>query len=199
MKLTRLFKYLAHAGSLFSLAWLLFDFSTQNLSVNPIQDLTLRTGKTALILLLLSLTITPLTTATGIRTLIPLRKIFGLYSAFYATLHFGIFVGLDYFFDWKLISEAIIEKPYVLVGFSGFIILAILAVTSTNGWKRRLKKRWKAVHKMVYAAGILVVFHYLWVVKSDIREPLVYGVILGVLLLMRLPVVQSYLVKVRNA
>ncbi|HKJ68501.1 MAG TPA: sulfoxide reductase heme-binding subunit YedZ, partial [bacterium] len=99
----RLIRYGTHVGSLIPLGWLVYDFVMQNLSFNPIQDLTLRTGKPALILLVLSLAITPVKILTGQSLLLPLRKIFGMYAAFYATVHLSIFVGLDYFFDWALI------------------------------------------------------------------------------------------------
>ncbi|HKJ68239.1 MAG TPA: ferric reductase-like transmembrane domain-containing protein, partial [bacterium] len=111
----------------------------------------------------------------------------------------SIFVGLDYFFDWALIQQAIVEKSFVLVGFAGFIILAALAVTSTRGWKRRLKKKWKPLHRSVYLAGVLVILHYIWLVKSDIREPLIYGGILVFLLAFRIPVVRNVVVRFRQS
>lgn len=192
-------KYLTHLGSLVPLVWLGYDFFTRNLSVNPIQELTLRTGKTALILLLLSLAITPVKTITGWNAILPLRKLLGLYSALYATVHFSIFVGLDYFFSWELISQAVAEKPFVMMGFAAFLILTVLAVTSTAGWKRRLKKRWKPLHRAVYFAGIFVVVHFLWSVKSDIREPVLYAGVLTILLLLRLPPVRRAVVRLRSA
>ncbi|MCH7495023.1 MAG: ferric reductase-like transmembrane domain-containing protein [Candidatus Marinimicrobia bacterium] len=139
----------------------------------------------------MSLSVSPLVFITGKNYLSPLRKLLGLYSALYATLHFSIFVGLDYFFDWELISDAIIEKPYVLAGFSAFLILSVMAITSTKGWKRRLKKKWKPLHRFVYLAGFLVVLHYVWLVKSDIREPLAYGFVIGLLLTLRIPRIRS--------
>ena len=135
---------------------------------------------------------------TGMRELNPARRLLGLYAAFYATLHFSIFVGLDYFFDWELIKEAIFEKPYVLVGFGAFSILSVMAITSTKGWKRRLKKKWKPLHRLVYLAGILVTLHYIWLVKSDIREPLIYGAIIMIFFLLRIPGVKNVVTKFKN-
>ena len=183
----RLLKPVVHFGSLIPLVLLINDWIIDSLTANPIQYLTLKTGKTALILITMSLAVSPIIFITGKNYLSPLRKLLGLYSALYAALHFSIFVGLDYFFDWELISSAIIEKPYVLAGFSAFLILSVMAITSTKGWKRRLKKKWKPLHRFVYAAGILVVLHYVWLVKSDIREPLAYGFVIGLFLTLRIP------------
>ena len=111
---------------------------------------------------------------------------------------FGVFV-LDYFFDWELIKDAIVEKPYVLVGFSALLILATLTATSTKGWKLRLKRNWKRLHRLVYVAGILVILHYTWLVKADIREPLVYGAFIAVFLIIRVPFVRDRLIKARES
>ncbi len=113
----RYFKPGIHILSLIPLAILIKDWQSDALTANPIQYLTLTTGKTALKLLVLSLSISPIMFISGKRDLNPARKLLGLYAALYASLHFGVFVGLDYFFDWELIKDAIIEKPYVLVGF----------------------------------------------------------------------------------
>jgi sulfoxide reductase heme-binding subunit YedZ len=182
---------LTHLGALLPLGWLVFDWLTDNLSVNPIQDITLRTGKTALILLILSLATTPLNTVFGLREALPLRKWLGLYAFFYVSLHFLIFIGLDYGFDLTLLREAIFEKRFTLVGFAAGVVLLPLAFTSTRGWMKRLGKNWKRLHRLAYLAGALAIVHYIWLVKSDIREPLVYGAILALLLLVRIPVVRK--------
>jgi len=187
-----------HILSLIPLSLLISDWFKDGLTANPIQYLTLSTGKTALQLLTLSISVTPMIFLTGIRELNPARRLLGLYAAFYATLHFSIFVGLDYFFDWELIKEAIFEKPYVLVGFGAFSILSVMAITSTKGWKRRLKKKWKPLHRLVYLAGILVTLHYIWLVKSDIREPLIYGAIIMIFFLLRVPGVKNVVTKFKN-
>ena len=194
----RFFKPAIHILSLLPLFILISDWANDDLTANPIQYLTLRTGKTALQLLTLSVSVTPLIFLTGKRDLNPARRLLGLYAALYATLHFSVFVGLDYFFDWELIKEVILEKPYVLVGFGAFIILSVMAITSTKGWKRRLKKKWKPVHRFVYLAALLVTLHYIWLVKSDVREPLIYGGVLGIFLLLRIPAVKNAITNFKN-
>ncbi len=180
-----------HLGSLFPAAWLLWDYVMNNLSVNPIQDITFRTGKPALILLILSLAVTPASSILGLRQVIPARKWLGLYAFFYALGHFLVFIWLDYGLNWGLLTEAIFEKRYALVGFMALLILLPLALTSTKGWMKRLGKRWKSLHRWVYVAGILAVIHYVWLVKSDIREPLAWGALLGILLLLRIPLIRK--------
>jgi sulfoxide reductase heme-binding subunit YedZ len=191
-------RWLTHSGSLLPLAWLGWDYLNNQLTVNPIQDLTFRTGKAALILLVLSLACTPVNILVGWRQVLPLRKPLGLYAFMYASLHFLIFVGLDYGFNWVLLPEAIFEKRYALVGLAAFLILLPLAITSTQGWMRRLGQKWKLLHRWVYLAGLLAVIHYVWLVKSDIREPLVYGAIVALLLLVRLPLVRQSLINWRR-
>ena len=194
----KLFKPAIHILCLIPLFILISDWLNDELTANPIQYLTLSTGKTALRLLTLSISITPIIFLTAKRDLNPARKLLGLYAAFYAALHFSIFVGLDYFFDWELIYETILEKPFVLVGFAAFSILSVMAVTSTKGWKRRLKKKWKPLHRFIYLAGILVTLHYIWLVKSDIREPLLYGAIIALFLLLRIPGIKNVITKFKN-
>lgn len=191
-------RILTHVGALTPLAWLLWDYWFDQLTVNPIQDITFRTGKPALILLVLSLACTPVNTVFGFKQVLPLRKPLGLYAFMYVSLHFLIFVGLDYGFDWRLLREAIFEKRYALVGFAAFLILLPLAITSTQGWMRRLGKNWKRLHRWVYLAGILVIVHYVWLVKSDIREPLLYGAAVVLLLTLRLPAVRKAVVNFRS-
>ncbi len=187
-----------HIACWIPLAWLLWDAYTDNLTFNPIQEITFRTGKTALILLVLSLSITPLNTVFGLRQLVPLRRPLGLYAFMYAALHFSIFVWLDYGFDVQLIGEAIVEKRYVLVGFAAFLLLLPLAITSTKGWMRRLGKRWKQLHRLVYVAAALVIFHYVWLVKADIREPLAYGAAIALLFVLRAPPVRRAITRFRQ-
>jgi sulfoxide reductase heme-binding subunit YedZ len=191
-------RILTHLGAVTPLAWVLWDYWFDNLTVNPIQDITFRTGKPALILLTLSLACTPVNTLFGFKQVLPLRKPLGLYAFMYVSLHFLIFIGLDYGFDWGLLYEAIFEKRYALVGFAAFLILLPLAVTSTQSWMRRLGKNWKRLHRWVYLAGILAVIHYVWLVKSDIREPLLYGAAVGLLLILRLPAVRKAVTHFRS-
>ena len=187
------FQRLVHIAALTPLIWMLFDYLRDNLTVNPIQDLTFRTGKTALVLLVLSLACTPINTVLKFRPALKVRRALGLYAFLYAGLHLGIFIGLDYGFDLQLIREAIFEKRYALVGFAAFLLLLPLAITSTKGWMKRLGKRWKRLHQLVYLAGLLVVIHYVWLVKSDIRVPLIYGGLVAILLIARIRTVRKWL------
>ncbi|MEW5960003.1 MAG: protein-methionine-sulfoxide reductase heme-binding subunit MsrQ [Chloroflexota bacterium] len=190
-------KIVTHIAALTPLAILIWDFYHDRLTFNPIQEATFRTGKYALVLLVLSLAVTPVNTVFGWRQVVSLRRWLGLYAFMYAAIHFLIFVWLDYGLDLQLLQEAIFEKRYALVGLATFLILLPLAVTSTKGWMKRLGKNWKRLHRLVYLAGLLAVIHFVWLVKSDIREPLVYGAIVGALLLLRVPLVRKNISKLR--
>jgi len=196
-KLSR-FQWFVHLASWVPLAWLILDLIRDNLTVNPIQALTLRTGKSALIFLILSLACTPLNTVFGFHQALKVRRALGLYAFLYASLHFLIFIGLDYQFDTDLLIEAIFEKKYALVGFSAFLILLSLAITSTRGWMKRLGRKWTRLHRYVYLAGVLVVVHYVWLVKSDIRVPLLYGAFVLALLIARIPPIRRSLSQLRQ-
>ncbi|HEY83489.1 MAG TPA: sulfoxide reductase heme-binding subunit YedZ [Chloroflexi bacterium] len=182
---------LVHIGALVPLAIMLWGFF-DNQFINPIQELTFRTGRYALHLLILSLACTPLNTFFGWRWAISLRKMLGLYAFMYAALHFSIFVGLDYGFNWELLSEAIFEKRYALVGFTAFLILLPLAITSTKGWMKRLGRNWKRLHRLVYLTALLVIVHFIWLVKGDIQRPLIYGAVVVFLLILRWPPIRKW-------
>ena len=192
------FQAAVHIAALLPLIILIFNWSQDNLTFNPIQALELRTGKYALVLLILSLACTPINTVFGFRQVLKVRRPLGLYAFLYASIHFAVFIGLDYQFNLALLQEAIFEKRYALVGFSAGLILLALALTSTRGWMKRLGRTWTKLHKFVYLAGILVIIHYVWLVKSDIREPLIYGGIVLVLLLARIPYIRKQLSRVRQ-
>jgi sulfoxide reductase heme-binding subunit YedZ len=184
---------LLHLAALAPLAVLLWDGVHRQLTANPIQAITFRTGKTALILLVLALACTPLNAGFGVRQAGRWRRPLGVYAFFYAALHFLIFAVLDYGLDLVLLREAIFEKRYALVGFAAFLLLLPLAITSTRGWMKRLGKRWKRLHQAVYPAAILVIVHYVWLVKADRREPLAWGAVVLLLLALRLPAVRRRL------
>ncbi|UCH60940.1 MAG: sulfoxide reductase heme-binding subunit YedZ [Anaerolineales bacterium] len=192
MRLLKLspFQWIVHLGALTPLVVLILDALRDNLTVNPIQDITFRTGKTALVLLVLSLAATPINTMFGFRPALKVRRALGLYAFLYVSLHFLIFIGLDYAFDQGLIYEAILEKRYALVGFAAGLVLLPLAITSTKGWMKRLGKNWKRLHRLVYLAALLAAVHYIWLVKSDIREPLIFSGIIIILLVLRIPFVR---------
>ena len=192
MKLPRFspFQIFVHLASLVPLALIVYLSLTDGLTANPVQDLTLRTGKAALWLLVLSLAATPMNTLFGFRQAIKVRRALGLYAFLYASLHVIVFFYVDYALDFALILQDVGSKRYVIVGAATFLVLLPLALTSTRGWMKRLGKNWKRLHKLVYLAGVLAVVHYAWLVKSDIREPLAFGLAVGLLLLARVPSVR---------
>jgi len=193
-------KIAAHIGALIPLVWLTWAYLSDNLTVNPIQAATQRTGDYAIVLLVLSLAITPLYTLTGIRQVTALRRLLGLYAFFYAALHLAIFIGWDYGFDWGLVIPEIFAKQYTVVGLISGLILLALAITSFKWWMKRLGKNWKRLHQLVYLAGMLVVIHFAWARKGDIlrltgdiQQPLILGAIVLLLLFLRLPAVRKWI------
>jgi sulfoxide reductase heme-binding subunit YedZ len=187
---------LIHVGALGPLAWIAWQLSHGGFLVDPVREITTLTGRTALILLVLSLACTPIATVFGLKQVLRLRRALGLYAFGYASLHFLTFVGLDYGFDFALIGDAIFDQRYVLVGTAAGLILLPLAITSTKGWQRRLRRNWKRLHRLGYLAGILAVVHFLWLVK-DVREPLRYAAVLAVLLVLRIPPVRRAISRAR--
>lgn len=167
-----------------NLAW---DAARGDLTANPIENLTHRTGWWALTLLMATLAITPVRRLTGWNRLVQFRRMVGLFAFFYASLHVAIYFGLDQLLSFDYILEDIVERPYITVGFTAWLLLIPLAVTSTKGWIRRLGRRWQRLHRLVYVSAALAVIHFLWLVKADVREPLTFGGILAGLLLLRLP------------
>ncbi|MCS6911088.1 MAG: sulfoxide reductase heme-binding subunit YedZ [Anaerolineales bacterium] len=178
-----------------NLAWHAY---TGRLSVNPIQDLTFGTGLPALVLLLLSLAVTPAVTLFGWNWAIPLRRWLGLYAFFYATAHMLIFTVIDYGLDWAELYRQVLEKPYLLAGMGALLLMLPLALTSTKGWQRRLGKAWKDLHRAVYLAAGLAVLHFILLVKADLTEPLIYAGVLAGLLALRLPPLRRRLSAVRQ-
>ena len=163
-----------------------WDAFTGGLGVNPIEDITHRTGDWALRFLLVTLAVTPLRWLAGWNGLVRFRRMLGLFAFFYAVLHFSTYLVFDHFFDLLLIIDDVAERRYVTAGFVGFVLMIPLAVTSTQGWIRRLGRRWAVLHRLVYASAVAGVVHFLWLVKIDIGEPLIYAVILAILLGARL-------------
>lgn len=157
------------------------------LTANPIEYITHRTGDWALRFLVITLAITPLRKILRLPQLIRLRRMFGLFAFSYATLHFSTWIVLDKFFDWRDMWADIHKRPFITVGFTAFVLLIPLAITSTAAWIRRLGvRRWQLIHRVIYVSTVLGVIHYYWLVKSDVRKPLEYGAIVAVLLAWRL-------------
>ena len=186
---TNWLRILTHAGALWPLARLAWYY-WRGLFFDPIRQITSSTGKTALILLLLSLACTPINVVLGFKRILRVRRTLGLYAFLYASLHGLTFVGWDYGFDLRLLRPAILDQRFVLAGFAAFLLLLPMAVTSTRGWQRRLGKHWKRLQRLVYLASALIIVHFVWLVK-DPREPLRYGVVIALLLVVRIPAVRK--------
>lgn len=158
----------------------------ENLSANPIEFIERSTGFWALFILLATLTLTPIRLITGRAWQIQLRRMLGLFMFFYACLHITTYLWLDFAFDWLDITKDIAKHPRILVGFAAFLLAIPLAITSNNAMMKRLGSRWKQLHQLVYVIAMLAVVHFWWLVKKDIREPLLYAAILTALLGIRI-------------
>jgi len=197
---------ITHLGAFYPLGHLAWDFwfgsPVSPLMINPFQEVTFRTGKAALVLLLLSLAVTPVHTVFGWRQVIPLRKPLGNYAFMYGTIHFLIFIVdngiVANSLDLLAVYQATFENRFAFAGFAALFIMLPLAPTSNQWATRQLRKNWKRLHRLVYLAGILVIIHFVWLVKSDIREPLAYGAVLALLLGLRIPAVRRYVVNLRS-
>jgi len=155
---------------------------TGSLGANPVEELQDRFGNWGLRFVMIALSITPLRKLTGKVWLLRFRRMLGLFAFFYALMHFLNWFVLDQSMLWSAILEDLTERPFIALGFTALILLTAMAVTSTNGMRRRMGKRWDKLHYSVYAVGILGVWHYWWQVKADFLEPLIYALILAVLL-----------------
>ena len=195
----RWIKVVVFIACLAPLAWLLWrffgatprDMSTWGvgLGANPIEKITHATGDWTIRFLLITLSITPIRKLLSVPALIKFRRMLGLFTFFYACLHFTTYIWLDKFFNLHEMLLDIAKRKFITVGFAAFVLLIPLALTSTTGWIRRLGgKRWQALHRLIYVSAVLGVIHYLWLVKADIRKPLTDGAILAVLLLYRVVV-----------
>lgn len=175
------------AGALAPALRLAAGFFQGTLGANPIEKITHVTGLTAMVLLLLTLAVTPVRRLTGWNPVIRIRRPLGLFAFFYATLHFATWMVLDLNLRLDWVWTEIRERPYITVGFAAFLVLVPLAVTSTKGWIRRLGRRWALLHRGAYVAAALAVVHFLWVVKADARLPWALAGVLVLLLAFRLP------------
>ena len=157
------------------------------LGANPIEFITRSTGTWTLVGLLVTLSVTPLRRLTGRAGLVRYRRMLGLFTYFYACLHFVIYVWLDQFFDPAAIARDIVKRPFITVGFTAFVLLLPLAMTSTHAMMRRLGRHWQQLHRLIYVIALLGVIHFMWLVKKDLTEPLIFGAMLALLLALRLP------------
>jgi sulfoxide reductase heme-binding subunit YedZ len=183
----RALKPAAWLACLFTLAWTVFDGLTGGLGADPIKEVTHRTGFTALTLLMVTLAVTPARRLTGWNPLVQVRRLLGLFAFFYAVVHFCIYL-FDQGFDPGFIVEDIAKHPWVTVGFTALVLLVPLALTSTQKSIRRLGKRWVKLHRLIYPIAALGVVHFYWLVKRDVRQPLIFAGVFVVLMALRLPV-----------
>ena len=173
-------------GALLPALWLVYAFYADELTANPIEYLTRFTGFWALVLLLVTLAVTPIRRLTGWNRVIQVRRMLGLFSFFYATLHLLVWIVLDKFFDFAWMLEDIAERRFITIGMLTWLLLLPLAVTSTKGMIRRLGRRWQTLHRLAYVAAITGVIHFWWLVKADLFEPQMMSLALSVLLGVRL-------------
>jgi sulfoxide reductase heme-binding subunit YedZ len=183
----RALKPAAWVGALAPLAWTVVDGATGGLGADPIREVTLRTGLTTLTLLMCTLAVTPLRRLTGWNPLVQVRRTLGLFAFFYACIHFSIYL-FDQGFDGSFIVADVVKHPWVTVGFTALLLLVPLALTSTQRSIRRLGKRWTKLHRLVYLCAGLGVVHFYWLVKRDVRQPLIFAAIWVGLMLFRLPI-----------
>jgi sulfoxide reductase heme-binding subunit YedZ len=178
------------------MTWLTFALLTDRLSANPLADVRNLTGTWTLRFLMITLAVTPLRKMTGWVSLIRFRRMLGLFAFFHGFLHFITYVWLDQFFLWDEIMKDIVMRPYITMGVTSFVLMIPLTLTSTRKWIRRLGgRRWQMLHRLIYVSAAAGVVHYLWLVKSDIERPVLYGALLATLLGIRV----WYAVKNRRA
>lgn len=186
MDLTAKIKLAAFPLSLFPLANLIIKALENTLGPDPASALTHGLGEWALIFLLLSLAISPARRMTGIGKLIRFRRMLGLFALFYAILHLLAYLAFMLSWEWQTLLEDLYKRSYIIVGAFALSILIALGLTSTKKMMKRLGRQWGQLHRLVYVAAILAVVHFLWLVKSDYTEPLIYGAVLTLLLILRL-------------
>ena len=179
----KVFLFLFSLIPLLAIAWRAYR---GDLTANPVEFLQHQTGDWTLRFLIFTLCITPFRKVLNLPELIRFRRMFGLFAFFYVCLHFLTYLGPDQSFNVAGMLKDVVKRPFITIGFAAFVLLIPLAITSTAGWIRRLGgKRWQALHRSIYACAILGVIHYYWLVKSDVREPLFYGLLVGILLAWR--------------
>jgi sulfoxide reductase heme-binding subunit YedZ len=184
-----LYKPLVFVAGLAPLAWMIcgaLQLFGASLGADPVKKLEHECGKTALNFLLLTLSVTPVRTLTGLPQLLRLRRMLGLFAFFYVVVHFTVYLVLDLELNLRMVGADILKRPYITVGFTALLLLVPLALTSTNGMMRRLGRRWQSLHRLIYVIAALAVWHFYWQVKRDVREPLVYLGVLALLLGYRL-------------
>jgi len=183
----RVVKPVLWVAGLVPLAWQIWAFVTDHLEAEPVKGMEHFTGRTALVILFITLCITPLRRLTGWNGIIKLRRLIGLFAFFYAVIHFTIFLVFDLELSFGRLAGEVVKRPYITVGFSALLMLTALAITSPQVMVRKLGgKRWRALHRLIYLAAAAGVLHFTWAQKKDIRLPLIYAAVLAVILATRL-------------
>jgi len=184
----RLVKPALWLAGLTPLAWQVWAFFTGHLEAEPVKGMEHFTGRTALVILFITLSVTPLRRLTGWNGIIKVRRLIGLFAFFYALVHFSIFLVFDLALSFGDLTREVVKRPWITVGFSALLLLAVLAATSPQAMVRRLGRRWRTLHRLIYVAAALGVLHFTWAQKKDIRLPLIYaGVLAGILALRLVP------------
>jgi sulfoxide reductase heme-binding subunit YedZ len=175
-------KVLVFLTCLTPFVWLVIRTLTGRLGINPVEDLELTTGIWALRFLVITLAVTPVRRITRWNRVIQYRRMFGLFTFFYVCVHFAIYIGIDQFFAFGSILKDVAKRPFITMGFTAFVLMIPLALTSTKGWIRRLGRRWQALHRLIYISAVCAAIHYLWKVKVMIGSPVYYAMVIGLLL-----------------
>lgn len=184
----KILKPLVFLAALLPVARLVYFFRTDNLGANPIEVITRCTGTWTLVFVMITLSVTPLRRLSGLLWLVQFRRMTGLFAFFYGLLHFTTYIWLDQSFNIHSISKDVYKRPFITAGFTAFTLMIPLVLTSTRGWIRRMGKNWVKLHRLIYVTAIAGVTHYIWLVKKDLRVPLIYAGILTVLLGYRIAV-----------
>jgi len=188
----RYLKIVVFTLSLVPLFYIIYQILANQLGPEPIKDITHHTGKWTLYFIVITLAMTPLKKITKLNIWINYRRMFGLFIFFYASVHLMTYVGLDYRFDLASIGDDIIKKKYIFIGFSAWLLLIPLAVTSNKRLMKILKDKWKRLHRLIYLIALFGAIHYLWLVKRDLTEPLIFLAIILILLAFRLKFISNY-------
>ena len=179
----RVLKPVVFLAALEPFGWLVYNAFFGDLGVNPVETITNHTGIWTLRFIVLTLALTPLRYITGFNPFVLFRRMLGLFAFFYGSLHFMTYFILDHSLEFSGVWEDVVKRPYITAGFTAFVLMIPLALTSTQGWIRRLGgKRWNLLHRLVYITAMGAVLHYFWKVKLDTTFPVYYGIGVGVLL-----------------
>jgi methionine sulfoxide reductase heme-binding subunit len=196
--MNRFFKPGIFILSLFPFLIIIYKIYFNQLGPEPVKEITHHTGEWTLIFICLTLAMSPLKRFTNLTIWIKFRRMLGLFVFFYATIHLITYVVIDYRFDWQQIFNDVLKKRYILIGFSAWILLIPLAVTSSQKMIKLLKKNWKKLHKIIYLIAIFGSLHYIWLSKTIFFKPLIYTVIIILLLLLRIKILKFNFLKSQN-